>query len=58
MIADMHRLENAARLSMGDFEASLNPARRVAPAHGGLRLAGLALGILSVVLIVATVFPL
>ena len=57
MIADMHRLEDAARLSMGDFEASILPSHRVVPAHAGLRIAGLGLGIIGVLLVAATVFP-
>ncbi|WP_027037062.1 hypothetical protein [Mesorhizobium ciceri] len=52
-VADMNRLEQAARISMGEFEDSEASAPPVAPVpHASLRLA--ALGLAAV--IVAVVF--
>ena len=51
-VADMNRLEQAARISMGEFEDSEASAPPLAPApNGALRLVALALA--AVIMVVA-----
>jgi len=51
MLADMHRLENAARLAMGDFEGPVAPPPRpsllLTPRPGIFMLVGLVLAVLA-----------
>lgn len=56
MIADMHRLENAARLSMGHFEASMSPAPQKATI-GAMRLGAMAIAAAGVLAVVAAFLP-
>jgi hypothetical protein len=57
MIADMQRLENAARLAMGDFEGpSALPPRAQPLFHGLLRPGYLLLMLVAAGLLAATLF--